>query len=144
MSADFFLDTNILCYAFDPGSENKKVKSLELIERGLSGEGTISWQVLQEFCHLSLKKFVKPMTRPFLSVYQTTVLFPLCRVWPDEELYRDALQVQGDTGYSWYDCLIVSSALRAGCRTLYTEDLQHGRKYRGLFIVNPFIQAGFT
>lgn len=138
MSAEFFLDTNVLCYAFDPDSVAKREKSMTLVERGLSGEGVLSWQVLQEFCHLALRKFAKPMTRPQLSLYQSAVLFPLCRVWPDQELYKDALMVQDDTGYSWYDCLIVSSALRAGCRTLYSEDFQNGRKYRGLTIINPF------
>ena len=37
--------------------------------------------------------------------------------------------------------LIVAAALEAGCRTLYTEDLQHGQRVEGLTIADPFRQA---
>jgi predicted nucleic acid-binding protein len=42
-------------------------------------------------------------------------------------------------GFSFYDALIVSSAIEAGCDTLYSEDMQHGRSIGGLTIINPFI-----
>jgi predicted nucleic acid-binding protein len=48
--------------------------------------------------------------------------------------------VQVETGYSWHDALIVAAALDLGCRTLLSEDLQHGRAVRGLTIVNPFAE----
>jgi len=35
--------------------------------------------------------------------------------------------------------LIIASALDAGCRTLYTEDLQHGQVVEGVRIENPFL-----
>ena len=42
-------------------------------------------------------------------------------------------------GYSVYDALIVSAALGAGCKTLYSEDLQDGQIInRQLTIRNPF------
>ena len=37
-----------------------------------------------------------------------------------------------------YDALIVAAALQANCDVLYTEDLQHGQKFGGLSIRNPF------
>jgi predicted nucleic acid-binding protein len=40
---------------------------------------------------------------------------------------------------SIWDALIVRAALLSGCRTLYTEDLQHGRRFEGLQVVNPFL-----
>jgi predicted nucleic acid-binding protein len=47
-----------------------------------------------------------------------------------------------DHRLSFYDALIVAAALEAGCDTLYTKDMQHGRKFGGLTIVNPFIEDG--
>ena len=41
---------------------------------------------------------------------------------------------------SFYDALIVASAIEAGCDTLYTEDMQHGRGIGELAIVNPFLE----
>ena len=41
--------------------------------------------------------------------------------------------------FSFYDALIVASAIAAGCDTLLTEDLQAGRRIAGMTIVNPFV-----
>lgn len=39
---------------------------------------------------------------------------------------------------SIWDALIVRAAILSGCRTLYTEDLQHGQRFEGLQVVDPF------
>ena len=39
---------------------------------------------------------------------------------------------------AWYDAIIVQTAIDARCDRLYSEDLQHGRKFGGLEVVNPF------
>jgi predicted nucleic acid-binding protein len=39
---------------------------------------------------------------------------------------------------SWYDSLIVAAAVEGGCSVLYSEDLSHGMKIRGVTIENPF------
>jgi predicted nucleic acid-binding protein len=39
---------------------------------------------------------------------------------------------------AFYDALIVAAAIEAGCDTLFTEDMQHGRKFGSLTVVNPF------
>jgi len=50
-----------------------------------------------------------------------------------------ALDIAGRYGFSWFDSLIVASAIEAGCDTLYTEDLQHGQLIEGkLTVTNPF------
>ena len=50
----------------------------------------------------------------------------------------EALALSRTHGFSFYDSLIVASALEAGCDTLLTEDLQTGRRIVGLTIVDPF------
>lgn len=138
MSVESFLDTNILVYSFDSGNPEKCNRAKKLIASGLSGNSCISFQVVQEFCNAALRKFEPVMDGAALREYQDRVLFPLCTVWPDEQLYREAVLVRTDTGFSWYDSLIVASALRAKVLVLYSEDLQHGRNYSGLRIVDPF------
>jgi len=39
---------------------------------------------------------------------------------------------------SFYDALIVCAARDAGCERLYNEDLQTGRRFGPLAIINPF------
>ena len=66
------------------------------------------------------------------------MLSPLCEAFPTIALYREALDLHANLGYSFYDALIIAAALEAGCSTLYSEDLQDGQTVRDLKIVNPF------
>ena len=134
----YFLDTNIFVYTFDNSAPEKRERAKNLVRDALKGVGCISWQIIQEFCNVALRKFRKPMGAEELRDYQDRVLFALCTVWPEESLYREALAAGVETGYSWYDSLILVSALRSDSQILYSEDLQHGRKFHGLKIVDPF------
>jgi predicted nucleic acid-binding protein len=55
------------------------------------------------------------------------------------DTHKGALTIAERYGYSIYDALIASAALEAGCKTLYSEDLQDGQIInRQLTIRNPF------
>jgi predicted nucleic acid-binding protein len=58
---------------------------------------------------------------------------------PSASLYHRALDVQSRWKFSFYDSLIVAAALGLGCKTLWSEGLQHGQKIDGLTIRNPFV-----
>lgn len=65
MSAEWFLDTNIVANAFDRSVPEKRLRALELI--GETGPWAVSWQIVQEFCNVSLHKFRIPLTPEFLE-----------------------------------------------------------------------------
>ena len=135
----FFLDTNIFVYSFDKASKSKRDRAENLITTAIvSRRGIVSYQVVQEFLNVATRKFVQPLNSLEAQLYLTRVLMPLCEVFPDTALYSQALSVSSEAGMSFYDALIVSSAIAGGCQTLFTEDLQHGRRIRGLEIQNPF------
>lgn len=136
--AKFFLDTNILAYSFDHSDEHKRTTAQALISRAFDGSGCISSQVVQEFLNLALRKFSPAMTQMQAEQYLDTVLSPLCVYYPDMATYRRALAIQERWRYSWYDSLIITAAIDAGCDTLYSEDLQHGQVIETLTIINPF------
>ena len=138
MSARVFLDTNIFVYTFSGSSPAKQKKALTLVGEALEVGGVISFQVVQEFLNVAMHKFEKPFSWEESYEYFEEVLGPLCGVYPDPELYRKALRIHHETGYRFYDALIVASALEGGCKILYSEDLQDGRKIAGLSIKNPF------
>jgi predicted nucleic acid-binding protein len=139
MSDKHFLDTNVLVYSFDEEAPEKRAKAVKLIRAALkTRKGAISWQVLQEFLNVALHRFAKPMNIQEAEDYLQAVLLPLCHVMPSADLYRDALLIQGETRYRFFDALIVAAALRSGSKILYSEDLQHGRVVRGMKILNPF------
>ena len=140
MSAKFFLDTNIFVYSFDERYPVKKKTAQSLIDQALSNHGgLISYQVVQEFLSVALRKFEKPLSLHEGRAYLDQVLSPLCDVLPSMGLYRQALELQEEAGYSFYDSLIVTSAAQGGCKILYTEDLQHDQRVAGLTIQNPFV-----
>jgi predicted nucleic acid-binding protein len=134
----FFLDTNIFVYSFDRQEVTKRSRSRELVRDALQGNGCISWQVVQEFSNVAIKGFVVSFGPEALMEYLDAVLLPLCKLFPDRGIYHETIGVQRETGFSWYDSLILTAALKLRCTTLYTEDLQHGQVIRGLRVVDPF------
>lgn len=139
MSAKYFLDTNIIVYSFDASQSEKKERALVLIGDALqSGLGVISTQVIQEFLNVASRKFITPLKEEDGKAYLKLVLWPLCKVYPDLALYEVSLELQRETSYSFYDALILASALCGRCEILYSEDFQSGQQIRGLRIVNPF------
>jgi len=139
MSDKYFLDTNIFVYSFDKNNPEKCGQAQELICNALdSGKGVISYQVVQEFLCVALKKFTNPLSITDAAEYLSSVLFPLCQVYPGTAFYLNALEIRERTRLSLYDSLIVQAAREAGCRTLFSEDMQHGFKYFELTVKNPF------
>ncbi len=139
MSDKYFIDTNILIYTFDSRAKKKQVIAMDLVENALSqNSGIISYQVVQEFLNVATRKFSKPMSIDKAKEYLNQVLMPLCEIYPNNLLYQTALTISQDTGYSWYDSLIISSAQSANCNILYSEDMHDGHKVSGLSIINPF------
>ncbi|MBW1880301.1 MAG: PIN domain-containing protein [Deltaproteobacteria bacterium] len=138
MSDRYFLDTNILVYSFDETDRRKREGARELIAAALEGAGTISFQVVQEFLNVALRKFARPMTIDEAQDYLDAVLVPLCRVHSEPDLYREALAARLRWRFSFYDSLIVAAALRSGCDILYSEDLQHGQQLGRVTVMDPF------
>ena len=140
MSASFFIDTNVLAYAFDPADLAKRERARELVNEALrSGNGCISLQVAQEFLNICLRKFAVPMTVPEAAAYLQETLTPLCRVFPSIELLKSGLELKERCKYSFYNSLIIAAALEAGCDLLYSEDLHHGQQIGRLRIASPFV-----
>lgn len=139
MRGNFFLDTNIFVYSFDETAPDKKQQAQEMIKTGLrSGYGHISFQVIQEFFNVATKKFAAPMTLLSSKKYLDKIFMQFEVVYPDADYVKTGLDIAATTGFSLYDSLIISAAFKAGCDTLYTEDLQDGQKIQNLTIINPF------
>lgn len=140
MSGKYFLDTNIFIYSFDEENPTKRDISRKLISDALENStGVMSYQVIQEFLNAATGKFKKLLTFKDSQRYLTIVLEPLCEVFSSTELFHQALEIMDQWRYSFYDSLIIASALQADCTTLYTEDMQHDQKIRNLTMKNPFI-----
>jgi predicted nucleic acid-binding protein len=132
-AAEDFFDTNILLYLLSADA-SKAGRAEALLAQG----GTISVQVLNEFVAVASRK----LRLSWPEIHE--VLGPIravCSVNPiTTEVHERALQVAERYGFSIYDALIVAAALMAGCKTLYSEDMQHGQVIeRRLRVCNPFV-----
>lgn len=126
-----FFDTNILVYAFL--DVDKRRPALAALAQG----GVISVQVLNEFTQVARRK--RQRSWPEIEAAIEVIRIRFAEVTPlTAETHGAALTIARDHGLSFYDALIVASALEAGCDRLYSEDLQDGRRFPGLTIVNPF------
>jgi len=56
----------------------------------------------------------------------------------DTTIIRAAIKRNQTDQVSFWDALIIETALRAGARILWSEDMQHDREIDGLKIQNPF------
>lgn len=138
MSADF-LDSNIFVYLFDDTDDRKRDIARKKVYRALrTGKAIISFQVVQETLNVITRKLPAPATPEQAGLFLAGTLAPLWKVNPSRALYRRALHLQAVYQLAFYDSLIVAAALEAGCRTLFTEDLQDGQVIERLAIKNPF------
>jgi len=132
-----FLDTNILLYCFDESEVDKRPVALELIAKLLQGNESvmISTQVAIEFLN-RVQRSKSPPTQRTAQV-ESLQLFH-CQPTTINTV-RAAWALSSAHTVSWFDALIVQSALDANCSQLYSEDLQGGRVFSGrLTVINPF------
>ena len=140
MSDRFFLDTNIFVYSFDKNGSKKADRAGKLIRRAIEArEGIVSYQVVQEFFNLALRRFAAPLSGAEAEQYLSTTFRPLLTVHSSHALYGQALQIAARHKLSWNDSLILASAIEGQCAILYSEDFQHGQRFGDLRIENPFL-----
>lgn len=138
MNAEYFLDTNIVVYAFDQSAPEKRRRSISLIED--EAPWFISRQIVQEFANVALHRFRILLTPSFfLADFTDRLLWPHCGIHPAASIYSEALRIHQQTRYRYYNSLIGAAALESGAPILYSKDLQHGRQIGPLRIVNPFL-----
>jgi len=131
-----FFDTNILLYADDADAGAKTGVARDLLRRSMSERtGVLSTQVLQEF-YVNARKKLKldgAAARARIEVY---LAFDVVAVTPS--LLLAAVDLHRLDSVSFWDALVIRAAEHAGCDTLYSEDLQAGRRFGPVRVVNPF------
>jgi predicted nucleic acid-binding protein len=141
MSVRFFLDTSVFLHSFDRRVPQKAQRASQLIRRAVTERaGVVSYQVVQEFFNVAYRRFEVPLSPSDGEQYLTTVFQPLLAVDSSVALYLEAMRFRSQHQLGWYDSLIVAAAFESQCSILYSEDLQHGREFGTLKIVNPFKQ----
>jgi predicted nucleic acid-binding protein len=147
MSDKVFIDTNILLYALTEPKEKdkakdlpKRTKSLELLTK-LYNENdiVISVQILNEL-HFNMVRKFKIDDKLTFKTLQENVFAIVSIENLTVQTYTKAFQIRERYNISYWDSLVVASALESGCKKLYSEDMQEGLVVNGVLnIINPFL-----
>lgn len=131
-----FIDTNIWLYAFTVGHDPEKtVRAKALVEA--QSAVFVSTQVINEACVNLIKKAnfseqqIQQLIESFYAKYAVVEF--------DKPLLLKASTLRRQHTLSFWDSLIVASALSSNATVLYSEDMQDGLVIESrLRIVNPF------
>ena len=137
MSAQVFVDTNILIYAGSahPDDASKRAVALNILRRIDIG---FSAQVMQEYYDVACRKGRLGLShQEALIALRSLALRPVVPITAD--LVLRAAVVSERFRISYWDAAIVAAARELGCHTIYSEDLSHQQDYGGLTVVNPFV-----
>ena len=128
---------DVLVYLYEERDRSKQARAREVLQWMEHGELVVSTQVLQEFCATVLRKLNPPMpVAELAAVVASFSRSPVVVVEPS--LILAAIGRSRMDRLSYWDAVIVESALSAGCDRLLTEGLQHGRQFGSLRVENPF------
>jgi len=142
--ARVFLDTNTLLYLHDR-SDSAKAGTMRgwltaLIEQQAA---CLNLQVLNEAANVLLRKRWFDTPQQVYAVIDSFAELGDAGVGWEE--IGTARFLHARLGYSWWDCLLLGSALELGCTHFLSEDLQDGQRVadarRSLTIVDPFAHS---
>ena len=97
MSAEHFLDTNILVYMLDETDDSKRGRAEELVRTSIEdGTGCISYQVVQETLNVATRRLGFSAGDSWTLL--ATVLEPLWTVQPSTAMFESGLALRDRHG----------------------------------------------
>ncbi len=142
---DIFIDTNVLLYAVD---ETELVKGPLtqhwLLSLSHHGAGRTNLQVLNETTSLLLRRRREVHPADVFAIVDRFSQFGAQPVGSKDTSLARTLHLR--FRYSWWDCLLLASALELGCTHFLSEDLQDGQivedgNGKSLTILSPFAHS---
>jgi predicted nucleic acid-binding protein len=141
MSGKTFVDTNVLIYAHDiDASAKHHIAKTILRELWSERTGVLSLQVLQEFYVNVTRKIATPLSRDSARLVVSSY-----GIWCTETTLAEitsAFRIEDESRISFWDALIVSTAVKSGATRILSEDLKSGQRIAGIPIENPFVGIG--
>lgn len=134
----YFLDTNILVYAYDRSAGQKHSQAAQWVQACWENEnGCLSLQVLQEFFVTVTRKIAAPLdTQTARQIVADLAQWRLHTPNADDLLH--AIDLQQNFRLAFWDAQVIQSAASLGCKQLLSEDLNHGQAYGEVQVINPF------
>ena len=137
MSNNIFLDTNLWIYLYAKNPPEKYQQVAKIINNS-SSLLLISTQVLGELFHVLTRKKFTSRTDAIAIISDIINTFPIQAINTTEVI--QALEINAKYNYSYWDSLIIATALLGKCSIIYSEDMQHNQLIDNkVRILNPFV-----
>lgn len=134
-----FVDTNLWVYRLDRREPEKSIFVREWIRKlATEHEIVVSTQVMIELRSVLTRKFTPPLS-PSDTRVALEILSAFEVVGAHPSLVLDAHELAVRERLSWFDALILESAIRSSCDVLFSEDFDHQRRFGTLTVLNPFL-----
>ncbi|MEP9373931.1 PIN domain-containing protein [Mesorhizobium sp. KR1-2] len=138
--ARVFVDSNILLYTRDLELSEKAQSALDWMrEAARRNLACANLQVLNEVTNVMLRKRGDLSPEEIFAQIDELRFLGVSPI--DQQTVATARRFRLQTRYSWWDCLLLASALELGCEFFLSEDLQDGQAIEGLTIVDPFAHS---
>lgn len=131
-----FFDTNVILYLYSKDELKKQTTSLQTVNE--CDQPIISTQVVNELVNVLYRKMgigwdeITNVIREIQEYFTITVI--------DLSVIQLACKLASRYLYSWFDSLILASALSVNATILFSEDMQHGHMIEDrLRIINPYL-----
>jgi len=131
-----FIDTNVFIYLYS-GSVSDSGKRVQAYESLIKYDCQISTQVVNEFSNICIKKL--KITANNIQNFIKQIYSYCDLAYIDEDTINKAIEIHSKYKYSYYDSLIIASAIECCCIYLISEDLADGQKIEGVTIKNIFL-----
>ncbi len=136
MKDKVLFDTNIWIYLYAQNIPDKSRKVRELVNNNFTSI-IISTQILSEIYNVLIKKKLKPKNEAKQIILEMVTNFTIVEI--DVFKVIAALEINSKYGYTYWDSLVVATALQYNCNILYSEDMQADQLIeKKTRIVNPF------
>lgn len=134
MSGKAFVDTNVFVYLYSSKEPNKRDMCIDALDKYICVTST---QSLNELSNVFIKKYNCSAEK--IEAHLDNI-DKICEVRTiNRKTINMALKINDRYGFSYYDSLMIASAIESDCDVLLTEDMNDGQKIESkLKIINPF------
>ena len=132
----FSYDASILFYSADRDAGRRYAMATDLVDRAMQADCILTLQSLAEFFHAVTRKGKRTPADAAGFIADWRAVFPVHAA--DDACLADAIDAVRQNRISFWDAMLWAVVRQARCTLLLSEDMQDGRRFGGLTIVNPF------
>jgi predicted nucleic acid-binding protein len=141
-SKAFTLDTNILIYVVDRNGGDKRRLAAEILAKAAERDCRLTLQSISVVYSAATRKRIIASDEAAVLANDWLTLFPTIAATP--RAIRAAIGHASAGRTSYWDGLLLETAIDGGCGVIISEDMADGASFGGAVIRNPFASGALS